>query len=76
MKKTNYIIIAVAALAAVAGALAAVAVYLNRREKELEEYEQMLFSEEFNEEFSEEALDELSALEPEAEAPVAPVEEV
>ncbi len=47
MKKSNYIVVIVAALAAVAGALAAVAIYLKRREKELEDYEQLLFSEEF-----------------------------
>ena len=35
----------IAVLAAVAGALAAVALYLNRREKELDEYERLLFSE-------------------------------
>ncbi|MEG2053307.1 MAG: phosphatase [Oscillospiraceae bacterium] len=34
-------------LAAVAGALAAGYVYLYKREKELDEYEQLLFSEEF-----------------------------
>ena len=32
-------------LAAIAGALAAVAVYLRRREKELDEYERLLFGE-------------------------------
>ena len=35
----------IAVLAAVAGALAAVALYLNRREKELDEYERLLFGE-------------------------------
>ena len=41
----NSCLIAVAAtLAAVAGALTAVAVYLRRREKELDEYERLLFS--------------------------------
>ena len=49
MKKTTLIAI-VAALAALAGALAAVAIYLRRREKELDEYEKLLFSEEFEEE--------------------------
>ena len=44
MKK--YCLIAViTTLAAVAGALAAVAVYLHRREKELDEYERLLFGE-------------------------------
>ena len=37
------LIAVVTALAAVAGALAAVAVYLRRREKELDEYERLLF---------------------------------
>ena len=35
----------IAVLAAVAGALGAVAVYLRRREKELDEYERLLFGE-------------------------------
>ena len=35
----------VAVLAAVAGALGAVAIYLRRREKELDEYERLLFGE-------------------------------
>ena len=35
---------ALAFLAAAAGALTAVAIYLYRREKELDEYEQLLFS--------------------------------
>ncbi|MFR7836955.1 MAG: phosphatase [Faecalibacterium sp.] len=35
----------IATLAAIAGALAAVAVYLRRREKELDEYERLLFGE-------------------------------
>ncbi len=70
MKKSTYITI-IAVLSAIAGALVAVAIYLNRREKDLEEYEQMLFGEEFNDEFSEEATDELASLEPDAEAPIA-----
>lgn len=40
-----YLIAVVAMLAAVAGALAAVAVYLRRREQELDEYERLLFGE-------------------------------
>ena len=44
-------------LAAVAGALAAVAVYLHRREKELDEYERLLFGE-----------DDAATVEPEAAA--------
>ncbi len=44
MKKTGFIA-AVAALSAAAGALAVGAVYLRRREKELDEYEELLFGE-------------------------------
>ena len=44
MKKSGLIAV-IAVLAAVAGALAAVAVYLRRREKELDEYERLLFGE-------------------------------
>ena len=44
MKKPCLIAV-IATLAAVAGALAAVALYLNRREKELDEYERLLFVE-------------------------------
>ena len=43
--KKSCLIAVVAVLAAVAGALAAVAVYLHRREKELDEYERLLFGE-------------------------------
>ncbi len=43
--KKSCLIAVVAALAAVAGALVAVAVYLRRREKELDEYERLLFGE-------------------------------
>lgn len=71
MKKTTLIAI-VAALAAVAGALVAIAVYLRRREKELDEYEKLLFSEEFEDETpAEEAVEESE----EASAEDAPVEE-
>ena len=38
-------VLAAVAGAAFAGALAAVALYLNRREKELDEYERLLFGE-------------------------------
>ena len=41
--KKSCLIAVVAVLAAVAGALGAVAVYLRRREKELDEYERLLF---------------------------------
>ena len=43
--KKSCLVAVIAVLAAVAGALAAVALYLNRREKELDEYERLLFSE-------------------------------
>ncbi len=59
MKKSGYVAL-LALLAAVAGALAMAAIYLNRREKELEEYEQILFSEDFGDEFAE-VVDEAAA---------------
>lgn len=65
MKKT-YLIAVIAALAAVAGALAAAALYLRRREKELDEYERLLFGEDEAETSSEEA-----EAEPEQEAEAA-----
>ena len=43
--KKSCLIAVITTLAAVAGALAAVAVYLRRREKELDEYERLLFGE-------------------------------
>ena len=69
MKKSTLIAI-IAALSAIAGALAVVALYLRRREKELDEYEELLFSDA-------EAEEEAEAEEPAEEAPVeeAPVEE-
>lgn len=42
--KKSCLVAVIAVLAAVAGALAAVALYLNRREKELDEYERLLYS--------------------------------
>ena len=47
MKKSTVIALLVA-LAAVAGVLGALYFYVLRREKELDEYEQLLFSEDFN----------------------------
>ena len=41
--KKSCLVAVITVLAAVAGALAAVAVYLHRREKELDEYERLLF---------------------------------
>ena len=43
--KKSCLIAVITTLAAVAGALAAVAEYLHRREKELDEYERLLFGE-------------------------------
>ncbi len=56
MKKSTLIAIFVA-LAAVAGVLGALYVYVLRREKELDEYEQLLFSEEFSDDFADEPLE-------------------
>ena len=47
MKKSTVVALVVA-LAAVAGVLGALYFYVLRREKELDEYEQLLFSEDFN----------------------------
>ena len=47
MKKSTFAAILVFLSAAV-GALVAAYMYIQRREKELDEYEQLLFSEEFN----------------------------
>ena len=52
MKKSTFAAILVA-LAAVAGVLAALYFYVLRREKELDEYEQLLFSEDFNDDLPE-----------------------
>ena len=53
MKKSAFVTLLVA-LAAVAGVLAALYFYVLRRERELDEYEQLLFSEDFNDELPEE----------------------
>ncbi len=55
--KKSCLVAVIAVLAAVAGALAAAALYLNRREKELDEYERLLFGE-----------DDADTVEPEAAA--------
>lgn len=47
MKKSTFVAI-VAFLSAIAGALGAMFLYLRRREAELDEYEQLLFSEDFS----------------------------
>lgn len=73
--KKSCLIAVIATLAAVAGALAAVAVYLHRREKELDEYEQLLFSEDFKDEDDydedEEAAEPQEEAEEVVEAPIA-----
>ena len=56
--KKSCLVAVITVLAAVAGALAAVAVYLHRREKELDEYERLLFGE-----------DDAETVEPAAEQP-------
>ena len=72
--KKSCLIAVVTALAAVAGALAAVAVYLRRREKELDEYERLLFSEDFDGEDDAEAAEEEPEAQQEAPAPEADAE--
>ena len=62
--KRSCLVAVITVLAAVAGALAAVAVYLHRREKELDEYERLLFGE-----------DDAATVEPEAAAEEAAAEE-
>ena len=73
--KKSCLIVVIATLAAIAGALAAVAVYLRRREKELDEYEQLLFSEDFKDEDDydedEEAAEPQEEAEEVVEAPIA-----
>ncbi len=60
MKKSTFAAILVF-FAAVAGALAAVYFYLRRRESELDEYEQLLFSEDFSHEEDSSVSDEVDA---------------
>ncbi len=57
MKKSTLVAI-IACLSAIAGALGAMFLYLRRREAELDEYEQLLFSEDFSEETPETEEDE------------------
>ena len=76
MKKTG-LIAAIAALSAAAGALAVGALYLRRREQELDEYEELLFGDEdpLAEDEAEEEYEILDDTAPEAEAEEAPAEE-
>ncbi len=70
VKKSTFAAI-LAFIAAATGALVAAALYIRRREKELDEYEQLLFSEDFNDSIEEED----EADEPnEPEAPAQPAE--
>lgn len=62
MKKSTFAVL-VTFLAAVAGALAAMLVYIRRREAELDEYEQLLFSDDFSREEEENATDAAQAAE-------------
>ena len=65
--KKSCLIAVIAALAAVAGALVAVAVYLRRREKEMDEYERLLFGEDDADTVEPEAADEEASAEDAAE---------
>ena len=66
--KKSCLVAVIAVLAAVAGALAAVALYLNRREKELDEYERLLFSDDCDD-FDDEDADEGTTYEKISDAP-------
>ena len=66
MKNTTFAAI-LRFLAAAVGALVAGALYLRRREKELDEYEQLLFSEDFSDD---EADEDEADLEPEEDVTV------
>ncbi|MCI6740012.1 MAG: hypothetical protein MR579_04700 [Bacteroidales bacterium] len=66
MKNTTFAAILMF-LAAAVGALVAGALYLRRREKELDEYEQLLFSEDFSDD---EADEDEADLEPEEDVTV------
>lgn len=48
MKKTTTFVAIILFLSAAVGALTAAWLYIRRREKELDEYEQLLFSEDFD----------------------------
>lgn len=56
--KKSTVIALLVALAAVAGVLGALYFYVLRREKELDEYEQLLFSEDFNDDLLDDAVPE------------------
>ncbi len=52
MKRSTFVAI-LTFIAAATGALVAAWLYIRRRERELDEYEQLLFSEDFNDEIGE-----------------------
>lgn len=58
--KKSTLVALIVALATVAGVLGALYFYVLRREKELDEYEQLLFSEDFDDDFGD--VDEVEAL--------------
>lgn len=60
MKKSTFGA-ALAFLAAAAGVLTAVALYLRRREQELDEYEKLLFSDEYDDEDEDDAQDDTAS---------------
>ncbi len=64
MKQSTFVAL-VLMLAAAVGALTAAWLYIRRREQELDEYEQLLFSEDFDEE--EAPAEDAAPAEPEAE---------
>ena len=70
MKKSTFGA-ALAFLAAAAGVLTAVAIYLCRREKELDEYERLLYSDDYDD-FDEDGDDEDTIYEKIVEEPAAP----
>lgn len=67
MKKSTFAAI-LAFIAAATGALVAAALYIRRREKELDEYEQLLFSEDFNDAIEDDDEDEETVPAPETPA--------
>ena len=74
MKKSTTFVAMALFLSAAVGALTAAWLYIRRREKELDEYEQLLFSEDLDEdELEEEPVEEVVEEEPVEEA--APAEE-
>lgn len=68
MRKSTMVTLLVA-FAAIAGVLGALYVYVLRREKELDEYEKLLFSEDFGDAFDDEMVDEPVLDEVPAEVP-------